>query len=46
MPLHFFVERFDQTQLQFSAGPGNAPWEGKPPITMQEAELLRDIVSG
>ena len=42
-PKNFTVERFDQTELQFSAGPGDAPWEGKPPITMQEAEMIRGL---
>ena len=44
-PKNFTVERFDQTQLQFVSGPGQEPWEGKPPITMQEAEMLRELPS-
>ena len=44
-PNNFTVDRFDQTQLQFDAGPGNEPWEGKPPITMEEAAMLRELPS-
>jgi putative ABC transport system permease protein len=39
---NFVVSRFDQTQVQFS---NQAPWEGKPKITMREAEALGGLSS-
>jgi putative ABC transport system permease protein len=40
-PDNLFIDRFDQTQLQFSdLSSQRPPWEGKPPITPAEAELL------
>jgi putative ABC transport system permease protein len=45
-PNNFIVERFDQTQLRFvSDGTGRPPWEGKPAITMAEAELIQALPS-
>jgi putative ABC transport system permease protein len=39
---NFQVARFDQTQVRFSHRP---PWEGKPRLTMQEAEVLEALPS-
>ncbi len=39
---NFVVSRFDQTQVRFSNTP---PWEGKPKITMREAETLGGLAS-
>jgi putative ABC transport system permease protein len=44
-PENFTVERFDQTQLTIQDGSQRPPWEGKPPITMDEAEMLRTLPS-
>ena len=44
-PKNFTVERFDQTQLTIQDGSQRPPWEGKPPITMDEAEMLRELPS-
>ena len=44
-PKNFIVERFDQTQLRVSHGGERPPWEGKPSITPQEAELIRQLPS-
>jgi putative ABC transport system permease protein len=44
-PENFTVERFDQTQIRIQDGSQRPPWEGKPPITMQEAELIRSLPS-
>jgi putative ABC transport system permease protein len=45
-PNNFIVERFDQTQLRFvSDGTGRPPWEGKPAITLAEAELIGALES-
>jgi putative ABC transport system permease protein len=43
-PNNFTVERYDQTQARIvNVGSGPAPWEGKPPITMAEAELIAEL---
>jgi putative ABC transport system permease protein len=39
---NFQVARFDQTQVRFSNRP---PWEGKPKLTMAEAEALESLAS-
>ena len=39
---NFVVSRFDQTQVRFSNTP---PWEGKPKVTMREAEVLGQLPS-
>jgi putative ABC transport system permease protein len=39
---NFVVSRFDQTQVRFSNTP---PWEGKPKLTMHEAEVLEELPS-
>jgi putative ABC transport system permease protein len=39
---NFAVSRFDQTQVRFSNTP---PWEGKPKLTMHEAEVLQELRS-
>lgn len=39
---NFVVSRFDQTQVRFSNTP---PWEGKPKVTMHEAEVLGQLPS-
>jgi putative ABC transport system permease protein len=45
-PKNFVVERFDQTQIQFvNDGTRRPPWEGKPPITLAEAEAVRGLPS-
>jgi putative ABC transport system permease protein len=44
-PKNFVVDRWDQTALTFH-GPGeDPPWEGKPAITLDEADLLRSLPS-
>jgi putative ABC transport system permease protein len=43
-PENFTVERFDQTQIQLVGG-SRRPWEGMPPITLAEAELVRSLPS-
>jgi putative ABC transport system permease protein len=43
-PKNFIVERFDQTQVQFvNDGSRRPPWEGKPAITLAEAEMIRSL---
>jgi len=45
-PENFIVERFDQTQLRFVGdGTGRPPWEGKPSITLAEADLIGTLPS-
>jgi putative ABC transport system permease protein len=45
-PNNFIVERFDQTQLRFvNDGTGRPPWEGKPAITLAEAEMIGTLES-
>ncbi|CAN5812984.1 ABC transporter permease [soil metagenome] len=45
-PENFIVERFDQTQLRFvSDGTGRLPWEGKPSITLAEADMIGALPS-
>jgi putative ABC transport system permease protein len=45
-PENFIVERFDQTQIQFvNDGTRRPPWEGKPAITLAEAEMIRALPS-
>jgi putative ABC transport system permease protein len=45
-PRNFVVERFDQTQVRFvNDGTGRPPWEGKPPLTLREAELIEALPS-
>ncbi|HET7322231.1 MAG TPA: ABC transporter permease [Longimicrobiaceae bacterium] len=45
-PKNFAVERFDFTQVRFvNDGSQRPPWQGKPPITMREAEMLRELPS-
>jgi putative ABC transport system permease protein len=39
---NFSVSRFDQTQVRFSNTP---PWEGKPKLTMAEADVLQELPS-
>jgi putative ABC transport system permease protein len=43
-PDNFVLERFDQTEVRFiSDGSQRPPWEGKPPITPAEAELIASL---
>jgi putative ABC transport system permease protein len=43
-PNNFVVERFDQTQLRIvNDGSGRPPWEGKPAITLEEADLIGSL---
>ena len=44
-PKNFVVERFQQDQILISDGSGRPPWEGKPPISFREAEMLRSLPS-
>jgi putative ABC transport system permease protein len=45
-PKNFIVERWDQTQLRFvNDGTRRPPWEGKPNITLVEAELISSMPS-
>lgn len=42
-PENFTVTRFDQLAIQVDDGTGKPPWEGKPPITFEEAALLSGL---
>jgi putative ABC transport system permease protein len=45
-PKNFVVERFDQTQVRFvNDGSQRPPWEGKPPLTLEEAAMLESLPS-
>ena len=44
-PKNFFVERFNQAQILMVDDGGPPPWEGKPPLTFAEAQMLRDLPS-
>ena len=45
-PENFVVMRFDQTQVRMvNDGTQRPPWEGKPPLTLEEAALLRGLPS-
>lgn len=44
-PNNFVVTRFEQDGLLISDGTGRPPWEGKPPVTFQEAELIGSLPS-
>ncbi len=45
-PNNLYVDRFDQTQLQLSDfSSGRLPWEGKPPITPAEGDLVEALPS-
>ena len=45
-PTNFMVERFDQTQIRLvNDGTQRPPWEGKPPITLTEAEMIQQLPS-
>ena len=43
-PNNLYVDRFDQTQLQLSDFSSQGlPWDGKPPITPEEADLIEAL---
>ena len=43
-PTNFMVMRFDQTQIRLvNDGSQRPPWEGKPPITLREAEMIQEL---
>jgi putative ABC transport system permease protein len=43
-PKNFFVDRFDQTEVRMvSNGSQRQPWEGKPPMTFRDAEMLEAL---
>jgi putative ABC transport system permease protein len=42
-PENFTVDRFDQTQIRLDDGGQRPPWEGKPPITIEEADIIRRL---
>jgi putative ABC transport system permease protein len=44
-PKNFIVDRFDQTSITLVDDGENAPWEGKPPITFREQEMLQALPS-
>jgi putative ABC transport system permease protein len=44
-PKNFFVQRFDQGQILMVDDGGPPPWEGKPPLTFAEAQMLRELPS-
>src|SRR5680860_481712 len=45
-PKNFIVDRWDPTELRFvSDGSTGPPWEGKPPITMDEGEKISELPS-
>jgi putative ABC transport system permease protein len=39
-PKNFFVDRFDNTEVRLVDEGQRAPWEGKPPMTFRDAEIL------
>lgn len=44
-PKSFMLMRFDQTQLELVNDGSRRPWEGKPPITMDESRLIASLPS-
>lgn len=44
-PKNFVVTRFDQMEMRIDDGGGRPPWEGKPPVTLTEAELIAGLPS-
>jgi putative ABC transport system permease protein len=44
-PQNFIVQRWDQTQMAFINDGSRRPWEGKPAITLDEAEVIRSLPS-
>ena len=44
-PNNFIVDRYDGTQIVVNDGTSAPPWQGKPPITMAEAELIAALPS-
>ncbi|HEV2148003.1 MAG TPA: ABC transporter permease [Longimicrobiaceae bacterium] len=44
-PKNFVVNRFTQTEIRISHGSGRPPWVGRPPMTFQEAEVVRSLPS-
>lgn len=44
-PDNFIVDRYDGTQIQVNDGSQAPPWQGKPPITIQEQRLLASLPS-
>ncbi len=44
-PKNFVVTRFDQMEVRVHDGGGRPPWEGKPPVTLEEAELIAALPS-
>jgi putative ABC transport system permease protein len=44
-PKNFIVGRFDQTSITLVDDGQTAPWEGKPPLTFREAEMLQALPS-
>ncbi len=45
-PKNFIVDRWDQTEIRFvSDGSSGPPWEGKPPVTLDEAAAIAELNS-
>ena len=44
-PNNFIVERFDQMGVQVSDGSQGPPWQGKPPITLEEQQMIAALPS-
>jgi putative ABC transport system permease protein len=43
-PNNFVASRFDQTALRFADnGSGKPPWDGKPPLTFADAEMIEAL---
>lgn len=44
-PNNFIVDRFDNTVIQVNDGSQAPPWQGKPPITIEEQRLIAGLPS-
>lgn len=44
-PNNFIVERFDQMGVQVTDGSQGPPWQGKPPITLEEQQMIAALPS-
>lgn len=44
-PNNFIVERFDQLAVQVNDGSQAPPWQGKPPITLDERRMIASLPS-
>ena len=44
-PSNFIVDRYDGTQIVINDGSQAPPWQGKPPITLEEQRLIASLPS-